>query len=96
LNKCRLEKCELVHPDTVVDQEIELLVANLVGPRIRRDGVSDDRYPVPPQAAFEQFGLDPQTTSQPFEDVRERVDGTDSTHGGIIAKNAVAISNQQA
>ncbi len=76
-----------------MDQEIEFLVANLVGPSIRRDRVSDDRYPVPLQAAFEQLGLDPQATSQPLEDAGERVDGTDSTHSGIIAKTDVAVSN---
>jgi hypothetical protein len=96
LNKCRLEKGELVHPDTVVDQEIELLVANLVGPRIRRDRVSDDRYPVPLQAVFEQLGLESKATSHPFEDAGKRIDGTNSAHGGIIAKTAMAISTQQA
>jgi len=67
-----------VHPDTVVDQEIKFLVANLIGPSIRRNGFSDDRDPVSAQAVFEQLGLEPKATSHPFEDARERVDGTDS------------------
>ena len=46
LNQCRLEERELVQPDAVVDQEIEFLVANLVGPGIRRDGFPNDRDPV--------------------------------------------------
>jgi hypothetical protein len=77
-----------------VDQEIELLVANLVGPGIRRDGFPDDGDPVPPQAAFEQLGFETQASSQPFEDAGDRIDGTRSAHGGIIAKTAVAISSQ--
>ena len=47
VNECRLEERELVHPDTVVDQEIELLIANVVGPGIRCDGLPDDGDPVP-------------------------------------------------
>ncbi|OAI45249.1 hypothetical protein AYO43_08425 [Nitrospira sp. SCGC AG-212-E16] len=82
-----------MQPDTVVHQEIEFLVANLVGPGIRRDGFPDDGNPIPAQAAFEQLGFETQATSQPFEDARERIDGTESAHGGIIAKTAVAISN---
>jgi hypothetical protein len=79
-----------------VHQEIEFLVANLVGPGIRRDGFPDDGDPVPAQAAFEQLGFETKATSQSFEDARERIDGTESAHGGIIAKTAVAISNPQA
>jgi len=95
VNECRLEERELVQPDTVVDQEIELLVANLVRPGIRRDGFPDDGDPVPAQAAFEQLGFETQATSQPLEDAGDRIDGTKSAHGGIIAKTAVAISSQQ-
>jgi hypothetical protein len=94
LNKRRLEERELVQPDTVADQEVELLIANLVGPGVRGDGFPDDRDPVPAHAVFEQLGFKAQATSHPFEDAGERVDGTDSTHGGIIAKNSVAISSQ--
>jgi len=94
VKECRLEERELVQPDTVVDQEIELLVANLVGPGIRRDRLSDDGDPVPAQAAFEQLGFESQSTSQPCEDDGDRIDGTESAHGGIIAKTAVAISNR--
>jgi hypothetical protein len=79
-----------------VDQQIEFLVANLVWPGIRRGGLPDDGDPIPAQAAFEQLGFEPKATSQSFEDARERIDGTDSAHGSIIAKTAVAISNQQA
>ncbi|HWI69864.1 MAG TPA: hypothetical protein VNS88_16065 [Nitrospiraceae bacterium] len=86
----------MVQPDTVVDQQIEFLVANLVWPGIRRSGLPDDGDPIPAQAAFEQLGFEPKATSQSFEDARERIDGTDSAHGSIIAKTAVAISNQQA
>jgi hypothetical protein len=75
-----------------VDQEIQFLVANLVGPGIRRNGLPDDGDPVPTQAVFEQLGLDPQATSQSFKDAGERVNGADSTHGGIIAKTVWAIS----
>jgi hypothetical protein len=71
-----------------VDQEIELLVANLVGPSIRRDGFPDDGDPVPAQAAFEQLGFETQATSQPFEDAGDRIDGTKSAHGGMIAKTS--------
>jgi len=77
-----------------VDQEIEFLVANLVRPGIRRDRLPNDGDPVPAQAAFEQLGFETQATSQPFEDAGDRIDGTKSAHGGIIAKNAVAISSQ--
>jgi len=94
VKECRLEERELVQPDTVVNQKIELLVANLVGPGIRCDGFSDDGDPVPTQAAFEKLGFETQATSQPFEDAGDRIDGTKSAHGGIIAKNAVAISSQ--
>jgi hypothetical protein len=79
-----------------VDQEIELLVAKLVRPGIRCDGFPDDGDPVPAQAAFEQLGLKTQSTSQPLEDAGDRIDGTKSAHGRIIAKTAVAISSQQA
>ena len=92
LNQCRFEECELVQPDTVVDQEIKFLVANLVGPGIRCHRLSDDGDPVPPQAVFEQLGLEPKATSHPFEDVGERIDRRKSTHGGIIAKTSAAIS----
>jgi hypothetical protein len=88
VKECRLEERELVQPDTVVDQEIELLVANLVRPGIRRDRLSDDGYPVPAQAAFEQLGFETQATSQPCEDDGDRIDGTKSAHGGIIAKTS--------
>jgi hypothetical protein len=88
VNECRLEEHELVQPDTVVDQEIELLVANLVGPGIRCDGFPDDGDPVPAQAAFEQFGFETKATSHSFKDAGERVDGTDSTHGGSISKTS--------
>jgi len=88
VNKCRLEERELVQPDTVVDQKIELLVANLVRPGIRCDGFPDDGDPVPAQAAFEQLGFETQATSQPFEDAGERIDGTESAHGGSIAKTS--------
>jgi hypothetical protein len=81
-----------VQPDTVVDQEIEFLIANLVGPGIRCDGFPDDGDPVPLQAAFEQFGLEPKATSHPFEDAGERIDGSKSAHGSIIAKTSAAIS----
>jgi hypothetical protein len=94
VKECRLEERELVQPDTVVYQEIELLVANLVRPGIRRDRLSDDRDPVPAQAVFEQLGFESQATSQPFEDAGERIEGTKSTHGGIIAKTAVVISSR--
>jgi hypothetical protein len=94
VKECRLEERELVQPDTVVDQEIELLIANLVGPGIRCDGFPDDGDPVPAQAAFEQFGFETKATSQPFEDAGERIDGTKSAHGGIITKTAVAISSR--
>jgi hypothetical protein len=87
LKECRLQERELVQPDTVVHQEIEFLVANLVGPGIRRDGFPDNRDPVPAQAVFEQLGFETQATSQSFEDAGERIDGTGSAHGGIIAKN---------
>jgi hypothetical protein len=86
VNECRLKKRELVQPDTVVDQKIELLVANLVGPGIRCDGFPDDGDPVPAQAAFEQLGFETQATSQPFEDAGERINGTKSAHGGSISK----------
>jgi hypothetical protein len=86
LNKRRLEERELVQPDTVADQEVELFIANLVGPGVRGDGFPDDGDPVPAHAVFEQLGFKSQATSHPFEDAGERVDGTDSTHGGIIAK----------
>jgi len=88
VNECRLEERELVQPDTVVDQEIELLVANLIGPGIRRDGFPDDGDPVSAQAAFEQLGFETQATSQSIEDVGERIDGTKSSHGGIIARTS--------
>jgi hypothetical protein len=88
VNECRLEERELVQPNTVVDQEIELLVANLVRPGIRCDGFPDDGDPVPTQAAFEQLGFETQATSQPFEDAGDRIDGTKSAHGGIIAKTS--------
>jgi hypothetical protein len=94
VNERRLEERELVQPDTVVDQEIELLVANLVGPGIRRDGFPDDSDPVPPKPAFEQLGFKTQATSQPFEDSGDRINRTKSAHGGIIAKMAVAISSR--
>jgi hypothetical protein len=74
LNQCRLKECELVQPYTVVDQEIEFLVANLVGPGIRCHGLSDDGEPIPPQAVFEQLGLEPKATSHPFEDAGKRID----------------------
>jgi hypothetical protein len=77
-----------VQPDTVVDQEIELLVANLVGPGIRCDGFPDDGDPVPAQAAFEQLGFETKATSQPFEDAGDRIDGTNYSHCGIIAKTS--------
>jgi hypothetical protein len=92
VNECGLEERELVQPDTVVYQEIELLIADLVGPSVRRGGFPDERDPVPAQPVFEQLGLETQTTSQPFENAGERIDGTESAHGGIIAKTAVAIS----
>jgi hypothetical protein len=82
-----------VQPDAVADQEVEFFIANLVGPGIRSDGFSNDGDPVPAHAVFEQLGFKTQATSQPFEDAGERVDGTDSAHGGIIAKTALAISN---
>jgi hypothetical protein len=82
----------LVQPDTVVDQEIEFLVANLVGPGIRCHRLSDDGDPVPSQAGFEQLGLEPKATSHPFEDAGERIDGSKSAHGSIIAKTSAAIS----
>ena len=94
VNECRLEERELVQPDTVVDQEIEFLVANLVRPGIRCDGFPDDGDPVPAQTAFEQLGFETKATSQPFEDAGDRIDATKSVHGGIIAKTAVAISRQ--
>jgi hypothetical protein len=71
-----------------VDQEIEFLVTNLVRPGIRRDRLPDDGDPVPAQAVFEQLGFEPQATSQPFEDAGDRIDGTKSAHGGIIAKTS--------
>jgi hypothetical protein len=71
-----------------VDQEIELLVANLIGPGIRRDGFPDDGDPVPAQATFEQFGFETQATSQSIEDAGERIDGTKSAHGGSISKTS--------
>jgi hypothetical protein len=88
VNKCRLEERELVQPDTVVDQKIELLVANLVRPGIRCDGFPDDGDPVPAQAAFKQLGFKAEATSQPFEDAGERIDGTESAHGGSISKTS--------
>jgi hypothetical protein len=81
-----------VQPNTVVDAEIEFLVANLVGPSIRRGGFPDDGDPVPAQAVFQQFGFESQATSQSFEDAGERVGGTGSAHGGIITKTAEAFS----
>jgi hypothetical protein len=63
-----------VQPDTVVDQEIEFLVANLVGPGIRCHRLSDNGDPVTPQAVFEQLGLEPKATSYPFEDAGKRID----------------------
>jgi hypothetical protein len=83
-----------VHPNTVVDEEIEFLIANLVGPGVRRNGFPDDGDPIPAQAVFEQLGLETKAASHPFEDAGERIDGTGPTHGGIIAKAAAAISNQ--
>jgi hypothetical protein len=62
-----------VQPDTVVYDEIEFLVANLVGPGIRCHGLSDDGDPVPAQAVFEQLGLEPKATSHPFEDAGKRI-----------------------
>jgi hypothetical protein len=88
VNECRLEDRELVEPDTVLDQEIEFLVANLVGPGIRRHRFPDDGYPVPAQAAFEQLGFETQATSQHLEDAGDRIDGTKSAHGGSIAKTS--------
>jgi hypothetical protein len=79
-----------------VDQEIEFLVANMVGPGIRCYRVSDDGEPVPLQAVFEHLGLEPKATSHPFEYAGKRIDGTKSTHGAIIAKMVVAISYQRA
>jgi hypothetical protein len=83
-----------VQPDAVADQEVELFIADLVGPGIRSDGFSNDGDPVPARAVFEQLGFKTQTTSHPFEDAGERVDGAESSHGGIIAKTALAISSQ--
>jgi hypothetical protein len=77
-----------------VHQEIEFLIANLVGPGIRRDGFPDDGDPIPAQAAFEQLGFETQTTSQSFEDAGKRIDGTGSAHGGIITKTAEVISSR--
>ena len=94
VNECRLEERELVQPDTVVDQEIEFLIANLVRPGIRCDGFPDYGDPVPAQAAFEQLRFETQAMSQPFKDAGDRIDATKSAHGGIIAKTAVAISSQ--
>jgi len=94
VKECRLEERELVQPDTVADQEIEFLVANLVGPGIRRNRFPDEKDPVPAQAVFEQRGFEPKATSHSFEDAGERIDGTDAAHGGIIAKTSVAISSR--
>jgi hypothetical protein len=93
LKECRLQECELMQPNTVVDEEIEFLVADLVRPGVRRNGFPDDGDPIPAQAVFEQLGLETQAASHPFENAGERIDGTRSTHGGIIAKAAVACSN---
>ena len=81
-----------MQPDTIVDQEIEFLVANLVGPSIRCHRFPDDRDPVSAQAVFNQLGLEPKATSHPFEDAGERINGTNPAHGDIIAKTVVAIS----
>jgi len=50
--ECRLEEGELMQPYTVVDNEIEFFVANLVRPGIGCDRFSDNGDPVPAQAAF--------------------------------------------
>jgi hypothetical protein len=68
VNECRLEEGELVQPDTVVDNEIEFFVANLVRPGIRCDRFPDNGDPVPAQAAFEHLRFEAQATSHPFED----------------------------
>jgi hypothetical protein len=77
-----------VQPDTVVDEKIEFLVANLVRPGVRRNGFPDDGGPVPAQATFEQLGFETKATGQSFEDTGERIDGTGSAHGGIITKTS--------
>jgi len=92
--ECRLEEGELMQPYTVVDKEIEFFVANLVRPGIGRDRFPDNGDPVPAQATFEHLRFEAQATSQPFEDTGNRIDGTKSTHGGIIAKAAVAICSE--
>jgi hypothetical protein len=88
LKKRRFQKRELMHPDTVVHQQVEFFVANLVGPGVRCNGFTDDGSPVAAYAVFEQLGFEAQTTSQPFEDARERIQGTESAHGGILAKTS--------
>jgi len=92
--KCRLEEGELMQPYTVVDNEIEFFVANLVRPGIGCNRFSDNGDPVPAQAAFEHLQFEAQTASQPFEDAGKRIDGTMSAHGDIIAKAAVAICSE--
>jgi hypothetical protein len=83
-----------MQPYTVVDNEIEFFVANLVRPGIGRDRFPDNGDPVPAQATFEDLRFEAQATSQPFEDAGNRIDGTKSTHGDIIAKAAVAICSE--
>jgi hypothetical protein len=77
-----------------MDDEIEFFVANLVRPGIGCDRFPDNGDPVPAQAAFEHLRFEAQATSHPFEDAGNRIDGTQSTHGDIIAKAAVAICSE--
>jgi hypothetical protein len=92
--ECRLEEGKLMQPYTVVNNEIEFFVANLVRPGIGCDRFPDNGDPVPAQAAFEHLRFEAQAASHPFEDARKRIDGTKSAHGDIIAKAAVAICSE--
>ncbi|HSN04387.1 MAG TPA: hypothetical protein VLS44_05350 [Nitrospira sp.] len=62
---------ELLKPDGIRDDEVELFGAKLSGPGVRRDGLPDDLAPLLLQTQFHQVGLETQPLGEPRENGAE-------------------------